>query len=220
MRTSNRDAIQREIDKLLRAREAAVLRLIERRPDRHAAAVRGLPARRIAVGASRTLGLLDGLPADGEFDLSTRRLRRPPPAPGDRRAARGAAHRRAVHAASSQPGPTFGVRIRANVQHEVELILLRQVASYLADADLPGRPGRQPRLLQRARRAAPGYRFDETGEMPIDEWSTVFVPRDDDGEPLPASDAAARAWRVGACATRPMARCGSTASTADPPHRP
>ena len=57
-------------------------------------------------------------------------------------------------------------------------------------ADLPRRPGGNAPLLQRARRALLGLRFDETGEMPIEEWGTVFVPSDDDGEPLPPRPAA------------------------------
>jgi PAS domain-containing protein len=30
-----------------------------------------------------------------------------------------------------------------------------------------------------------GRRYDETGELPLAEWSTVFSPYDDDGSPLP-----------------------------------
>jgi PAS domain-containing protein len=29
-----------------------------------------------------------------------------------------------------------------------------------------------------------GKRFEETGEMPVEEWSTVFNPLDEDGKPL------------------------------------
>jgi hypothetical protein len=31
-----------------------------------------------------------------------------------------------------------------------------------------------------------GCRFDETGEMPLSEWSTVFVPENEDGTPMAA----------------------------------
>ena len=29
-----------------------------------------------------------------------------------------------------------------------------------------------------------GKRFEETGEMPVEEWSTVFKPLDNDGHPM------------------------------------
>ena len=32
-----------------------------------------------------------------------------------------------------------------------------------------------------------GRRFDETGAMPAEEWSTVFTPVDDEGRPIPAA---------------------------------
>ena len=32
-----------------------------------------------------------------------------------------------------------------------------------------------------------GRRFDETGAMPSEEWSTVFTPVDDEGRPIPAA---------------------------------
>ena len=33
-----------------------------------------------------------------------------------------------------------------------------------------------------------GRRFEETGPMPAEEWSTVFGPLSDEGEPLPPTD--------------------------------
>ena len=33
-----------------------------------------------------------------------------------------------------------------------------------------------------------GKRFEETGEMPVEEWSTVFKPMDKDGIPIPPKD--------------------------------
>ena len=70
-------------------------------------------------------------------------------------------------------------------QKEIELILMRQLASYLAmpvflvDADGTLIYYNDPaeRLL--------GRRFDETGEMPVQEWSTAFTPVDEAGAPLP-----------------------------------
>jgi hypothetical protein len=71
------------------------------------------------------------------------------------------------------------------VPHEVELILTKQLASYLSMpiflVDLAGNllfynePAEQ--LL--------GSRYDETGEMPFEEWGTIFAPVDDEGVPIP-----------------------------------
>ncbi|HVL81526.1 MAG TPA: PAS domain-containing protein [Actinomycetota bacterium] len=76
----------------------------------------------------------------------------------------------------------------AREQFPVELILLRQVASSLAMpifiVDISGNllfynePAEQ--ML--------GHRYDETGEMPLEEWSTMFLPTDAAGSPLPADD--------------------------------
>ena len=69
-------------------------------------------------------------------------------------------------------------------QQEVEVILLRQLASQLA----------MPMILVDARgdllyfnepaEAILGRRFDETGEIRRGEWSTHFHPSDADGNPL------------------------------------
>ena len=76
----------------------------------------------------------------------------------------------------------------ADVQHEVEVILLRQVASYLAmPIFLVDPEGTLVYYNEPAERLL-GYRYDETGAMPIGEWSTIFVPRDDDGQPISAFD--------------------------------
>ena len=73
-------------------------------------------------------------------------------------------------------------------QKEVELILVRQLAAYLT---LPifvvDRAGNLLYYNEPAEQLL-GLRYDETGEMPVDEWSTVFVPQDERGEPL-AQDA-------------------------------
>jgi hypothetical protein len=33
-----------------------------------------------------------------------------------------------------------------------------------------------------------GYRFNETGEMPVTEWGTIFQPMDQNGKPLMPKD--------------------------------
>ncbi len=70
-------------------------------------------------------------------------------------------------------------------QFDVELIVLRQAASYLAMpifiVDTVGtlvfynEPAEQ--LL--------GRRYDEAGEMPLAEWGSVFTPTDQDGRVIP-----------------------------------
>ena len=72
--------------------------------------------------------------------------------------------------------------------YEVEIILMRQTASYLAipifvvdpDGDLVYYNEPAEELL--------GQRYDEAGEMPLEEWSTAFLPMDENGGPLPPGD--------------------------------
>lgn len=70
-------------------------------------------------------------------------------------------------------------------QKAVEMILARQLASYLAmpiflvDAD--------GNLLyyNEPAEALLGHRYEEHGELRADEWSTIWEPRAEDGSPLP-----------------------------------
>jgi len=70
-------------------------------------------------------------------------------------------------------------------QKAIELILTRQLASYLAlpiflvDAD-----GSLLFYNEPAERIL-GMRFDETGEMAAAEWSRAFAPTDEVGQPIP-----------------------------------
>ena len=74
------------------------------------------------------------------------------------------------------------------VQREVEVILLKQVASYLAmPIFLVDPEGTLVYYNEPAERLL-GYRYEETGEMAIGEWSTVFVPRDEHGNQIPAEE--------------------------------
>jgi len=69
-------------------------------------------------------------------------------------------------------------------QKAVELILMRQLAStlampiFLVDAD-----GTLVFYNEPAERVL-GKRFEETGEMPPSEWSTLWQPMEADGRPL------------------------------------
>ena len=70
----------------------------------------------------------------------------------------------------------------------IELILLRQVASYLDMAifliDASGQ------LLYYNEPAEPllGMRFDEVGPMAVDDWLAAFRPSEPSGQPLPKAD--------------------------------
>jgi PAS domain-containing protein len=74
------------------------------------------------------------------------------------------------------------------VGHDVELILMKQVASYLAVPIFLVDPAGT--LLYYNEPAEPllGLRYDETGEMPMEEWGTIFLPTDRNGMPLSAED--------------------------------
>ena len=71
-------------------------------------------------------------------------------------------------------------------QREVELILVRQLAGYLALPIFVVDPEGTLLYYNEPAELLLGLRYDETGEMPVEEWSTVFVPRDETtGDPLP-----------------------------------
>ncbi|MDR7481933.1 MAG: PAS domain-containing protein [Armatimonadota bacterium] len=71
------------------------------------------------------------------------------------------------------------------VQKEIELILMRQLAASLATPIfVVDRAGTLVYFNEPAE-ALLGRRYDEAGEMPFEEWSTIFTPRDDTGARLP-----------------------------------
>jgi PAS domain-containing protein len=73
-------------------------------------------------------------------------------------------------------------------QHEVEVILLKLVASYLAMPIFVVDPSGSLVYYNEPAEKILGRRYDETGEMPLAEWSTIFVPTDETGEVLPPDD--------------------------------
>jgi PAS domain-containing protein len=73
----------------------------------------------------------------------------------------------------------------AATQKPIELILARQLASYLAmPIFLVDAEGTLVFYNEPAERIL-GRRFDETGEMSATEWASVFAPTDETGRPLP-----------------------------------
>ena len=69
-------------------------------------------------------------------------------------------------------------------QKEIEVILTRQLASYLAmPIFIVDRDGTLLFFNEPAE-AILGKRFEETGEMVAAEWASAFMPTDERGEPL------------------------------------
>jgi PAS domain-containing protein len=71
-------------------------------------------------------------------------------------------------------------------QKAVELILMRQLASYLVMPVFLVDPDGQLLYYNEPAERLLGRRYDETGEMPLAEWSTAFCPTAEDGSPLPS----------------------------------
>ena len=67
-------------------------------------------------------------------------------------------------------------------QQEIEMILVRQLASYLAMPIFIVDPQGTLVFYNEPAESILGRRFEETGEMPIDEWSTIFLPTDEAGK--------------------------------------
>ena len=73
----------------------------------------------------------------------------------------------------------------AAAQKPIELILARQLASYLVmPIFLVDAEGTLVFYNEPAERIL-GRRFDETGEMAASEWASIFAPTDEAGRPLP-----------------------------------
>jgi len=71
-------------------------------------------------------------------------------------------------------------------QQPIEVILTRQLASYLATPIFIVDPAGTLVFYNEPAERVLGRNFEETGEMPAAEWATIFTPSDDAGRPLPA----------------------------------
>lgn len=71
-----------------------------------------------------------------------------------------------------------------NHQQEIEIILARQLASYLAVPIFLVDPDGTLLFYNEPAEAVLGRRFEETGAMLLDEWTKVFEPTDEKGERL------------------------------------
>lgn len=70
-------------------------------------------------------------------------------------------------------------------QREIEVILLRQLASYLAVPIFIVDPAGTLLYYNEPAETLLGQRFEETGAMAQDEWATSFRPIDSAGNHLP-----------------------------------
>ncbi len=70
-------------------------------------------------------------------------------------------------------------------QKPLEIILARQLASYLAVPIFLVDPAGQLIYYNEPAERLLGRRYEDTGEMPLEEWATVFTPTAEDGTALP-----------------------------------
>ena len=70
-------------------------------------------------------------------------------------------------------------------QKAVELILMRQLASSLAMPIFLVDPAGNLVFYNEPAEQLLGSRYDETGEMSVGQWSSLFTPIGEDGAPLP-----------------------------------
>jgi PAS domain-containing protein len=67
----------------------------------------------------------------------------------------------------------------------IQIILMRQLAGYLSVPLFLVDPKGNLLFYNEPAEAVLGRRFEETGAMPAEEWSSVFTPLDEDGQPIP-----------------------------------
>ena len=72
--------------------------------------------------------------------------------------------------------------------HPIQIILTRQLAGYLSVPLFLVDPKGTLLFYNEPAEAILGRRFEETGAMAAEEWSSVFTPIDDGGEPIPPDE--------------------------------
>jgi PAS domain-containing protein len=70
----------------------------------------------------------------------------------------------------------------------IQIILMRQLAGYLSVPLFLVGPSGDLLFYNEPAEAILGRRFDETGAMSAEEWSSVFTPEDYDGRPILPED--------------------------------
>ncbi len=71
-------------------------------------------------------------------------------------------------------------------QHEIEVILTRELASYLATAVFVVDPEGELIYYNEPAERLLGTRFDETGPMAMSDWTSMFSATDENDQPLKA----------------------------------
>lgn len=71
---------------------------------------------------------------------------------------------------------------------EIEVILSRQLADSLSTPVFIVDPVGNLIFYNEPAEELLGLRYEETGTMPVTEWSSIFTPMDDDGNILAAED--------------------------------
>ena len=72
--------------------------------------------------------------------------------------------------------------------YAIELILNRQLADCLAIPVFITDTAGNLLFYNEPAEEILGKRYEDTGEMPVEEWSTVFKNKDENGQPLPADE--------------------------------
>src|SRR6478752_2518946 len=88
----------------------------------------------------------------------------------------------------ARAGQYRAARVDAEVMmpgHPIEIILLRELADHLSTAIFVVDPDGVLVYYNEPAESLLGRRFDETGSMPLAEWSTIFTPTNGRGVPLP-----------------------------------
>ncbi len=74
------------------------------------------------------------------------------------------------------------------MSHPIQIILVRQLAAYLSVPLFLMDPKGTLLFYNEPAEAILGRRFDETGAMPLEEWSSALTRFDDEGQPIPIED--------------------------------
>src|SRR6187402_1693903 len=72
--------------------------------------------------------------------------------------------------------------------YEIEIILNRQLADCLAIPVFITDTAGNLIFYNEPAEEILGNRFEDTGEMPVEQWATIFKPINDQGQPLPPGE--------------------------------
>jgi PAS domain-containing protein len=72
--------------------------------------------------------------------------------------------------------------------HPIQIILTRQLGEYLSVPLFLVDPRGTLLFYNEPAEALLGQRFEETGAMPAQRWSSTFTPMDSSGQPVPPED--------------------------------